>query len=69
MFQLVEVTPIGDAKVIYLPEGTVKTVRVFASAREIADSRMPMRHIKSDPKAQIADFEWMFDPTPPGIPK
>jgi len=59
IFRLVGVSSDGDIELTYLPDGTRRVVKRSASAKEAADSRMPMRVIKTDFESQSADFEWL----------
>ena len=59
IFQLVGVSREGDIELLLLSDGSRRVLKARASAREIIESRMPLRVIRSDFDSQSADFEWL----------
>ena len=59
VFRLLGVAKNGNVKLHLIQNGRDIVIKRSASTKEILNSKMPMRVVKSDYKSQSTDFEWL----------
>jgi hypothetical protein len=59
VFRLLSVAKNGDVRLHYIQDDVDILIKRSASPKEIMNSKMPMRVVRSDYKSQSTDFEWL----------